>query len=458
MNAGDLIKEKKMKNFFVVSLFLFILSFPTFVSAERSVLLDSSKQDQDLSRLLFFEPIKLRRLNEPATSNNTNVTDPCNKNKTKEVEGHGRRLNEPVEPKCDENEYVPPIPFWQIWLIFIACGVVTTVTVFVVWYYKEHAKKPLPSSEVNENPAIVAQKRSKELENSLQSTVSISTPSRSGKKNSRNVGEVVDFEKEREIAAKSTAAFTLPSPPYLPSSASSYNSTKSNEYLGGGGGGGADPEQVDITVRESAAAIAAHQRRLDRIAATTSAVSVGKTNSLGDGAGVGSIVPKKREFAPQTSGNIENNNSIAASEEGRKFESINTTSSRREENVGEYERDFSQRDYESEENGGSSASAISTSMDDANDDEVYNAREIEASLEFAKNTTRNEYSSTVSSSSSSSIIAPIVPSGIPRINIPSDLPKIPAKPRTISIPKPAVTSSSSSSSSPSSSLSSSSFE
>jgi hypothetical protein len=440
LNAGCGCVGQRM-NFFFLSLFLFILSCPTFISAERSfVLLDSSKQDQDESRLLFFEPIILRRLNEPSNEpkNVTNCTTEGNKTKD---EGHGRRLNEPVGPKCDEKEYVPPIPFWQIWLIFIACGVVTAGAVFVVWYYKEHANKPLPSSEVKDNPAIVAQKRSKELENSrintiststgisLQSSVPISTPSRSGKKNSRNVGEVVDFEKEREIAAKSTAAFTLPPPPYLPSSASSYDSTKSNEYLEGDRGG-ADPVQVDITVRESAAAIVAHQRRLDRIAAATNTVSVEKTNSIGVGAGVGSLLPKKREFAPQTSGNIENNNSIAASEEGRMFES---------------------QDYENEENGGSIASVNSTSRNDANDDEVYNAREIEASLEFAENTTTSS-----SSSSSSSIIAPIAPSIMPRINIPSDLPKIPAKPRTISIPKPVVKSSSSSSSS--SSLSSSSFE
>ena len=99
LNAGCV---GQRMNFFSLSFFLFILSCPTFISAERSVLLDSSKQDQDESRLLFFEHIILRRLNEPSNESK-NVTN-CTKGNNTKDEGHGRRLNEPVGPKFDEKE------------------------------------------------------------------------------------------------------------------------------------------------------------------------------------------------------------------------------------------------------------------------------------------------------------------------------------------------------------------
>jgi hypothetical protein len=321
-------------------------------------------------------------------------------------------------PDCKE-EYIPAIPFWQIWIIFIGCGVTLASAVFVVWYYKELAYKPLPSSDTKENPAVVAQKRAKELE-VARSAVSVpiqppqlSTPSttRSGKKNSRNVGEIVDPEKEREFASK---AFSLPPPPQRTLSSSSdvsgvYDSTK---YIGS-----ADPTQVDIAVREAAAVAAAnasHQRRLDRIAAAS---------------GAASSASKKREFAPQAPGSVESSGLAVDESTAGSLENTNLSARRIEESGPSSEEVFF--------NGGDSASEISRreSADEEANTSAYNAREIEASMEFSSSSTEPTFSSTV----------------MPRAIVPIDLPKIPTKPKIISIPKPVSRASLTSSSLPPSS-------
>jgi hypothetical protein len=301
-------------------------------------------------------------------------------------------------PDCKE-EYIPAIPFWQIWIIFIGCGVTLASAVFVVWYYKELAYKPLPSSDTKENPAVVAQKRAKELE-VARSAVSVpiqppqlSTPSttRSGKKNSRNVGEIVDPEKEREFASK---AFSLPPPPQRTLSSSSdvsgvYDSTK---YIGS-----ADPTQVDIAVRE-AAANESHQRRLDRIAAAS---------------GAASSASKKREFAPQAPGSVESSGLAVDESTAGSLENTNLSARRIEESGPSSEEVFF--------NGGDSASEISRreSADEEANTSAYNAREIEASMEFSSSSTEPTFSSTV----------------MPRAIVPIELLQILTEPKILSIPK-----------------------
>ena len=409
------------KNF----LFLILFSLSHAVTAaqrpvynnEAHLVFSESKQDKHgqeskppsfpilSSEYVSFQMARL--LNEPSpspepgngTDSNKTNTDPCH------AEGsgvHGRRLNEPAVPDCKE-EYIPAIPFWQIWIIFIGCGVTLASAVFVVWYYKELVYKPLPSSDTKENPAVVAQKRAKELE-VARSSVSVpiqppqlSTPTTksSGKKNSRNVGEIVDPEKEREFASK---AFSLPPPPPpLPQRTSSSlsdvsDSTKPNEYIGS-----ADPTQVDIAIREAAsvAANASHQRRLDRIAAAS---------------GAASSASKKREFAPQAPGSVENSGLAADESAAGSLESTNLSARRIEESVPSSDVFF---------NGGDSASDVSRreSADEEANTSAYNSREI---MEFSSSSTEPTFSSTV----------------MPRAVVPIDLPKIPTKPKIISIPKP----------------------
>jgi len=357
----------------------------------------------------------LRRLNEPSaspepgngTDSNHTKTDPCH---TEGSGGHGRRLNEPAAPDCKE-EYVPAIPFWQIWLIFIGCGVTVACAVFIVWYYKELAYKPLPSSETKENPSVVAQKRAKELDVARTVAAPIqpqaAAPStKQGKKNSKNVGEVVDPEKERELASKYTqAAYSLPPPP-TSSAASSFvtgslDSTNNNEYLGG-----ADPTQVDIAIREAAASAAntSHQRRLDRIAAASGIASASK----------------KREFLPQP-GSLDTSALVVDESAPGSMESTNLSSRRIEESTAPSNDMYFTGEVSRRESADEDVSVAST----------YNSREIEASMEF-----------------STPAIEPILPSAtLPRSNVPIDLPKIPTKPKIISIPKPVVKASSSSMSS-----------
>ena len=394
--------------------FIFLLFF-----SHAQLVVSESKQDKNgqeskppslpilSSEYVSFQMARL--LNEPSpspepgngTDSNKTNTDPCH------AEGsgvHGRRLNEPAVPDCKE-EYIPAIPFWQIWIIFIGCGVTLASAVFVVWYYKELVYKPLPSSDTKENPAVVAQKRAKELE-VARSSVSVpiqppqlSTPTTksSGKKNSRNVGEIVDPEKEREFASK---AFSLPPPPPpLPqrtsSSLSDVDSTKPNEYIGS-----ADPTQVDIAIREAAsvAANASHQRRLDRIAAAS---------------GASSSASKKRELAPQAPGSVENSGLAVDESATGALESTNLSARRIEESVPSSDVFF---------NGGDSASDVSRreSADEEANTSAYKSREIEASMEFSSSSTEPTFSSTV----------------MPRALVPIDLPKIPTKPKIISIPKP----------------------
>lgn len=392
-----------------MNFFIFLLFF-----SHAQLVFSESKQDKHeqeskppsfpilSSEYVSFQMARL--LNEPSpspepgngTDSNKTNTDPCH------AEGsgvHGRRLNEPAVPDCKE-EYIPAIPFWQIWIIFIGCGVTLASAVFVVWYYKELVYKPVPSSDTKENPAVVAQKRANELE-VARSSVSVpiqppqlSTTKSSGKKNSRNVGEIVDPEKEREFASK---AFSLPPPPPPPQRISSSlsdvsDSTKPNEYIGS-----ADPTQVDIAIREAAsvAANASHQRRLDRIAAAS---------------GAASSASKKREFAPQAPGSVENSGLAADESSAGSLESTNLSARRIEESVPSSDVFF---------NGGDSASDVSRreSADEEANTSAYNSREIE---EFSSSSTEPTFSSTV----------------MPRAVVPIDLPKIPTKPKIISIPKP----------------------
>lgn len=393
--------------------FIFLLFF-----SHAQLVFSESKQDkheQESERpslpILSSEYVsfqKARLLNEPSpspepgngTDSNKTNTDPCH------AEGsgvHGRRLNEPAVPDCKE-EYIPAIPFWQIWIIFIGCGVTLASAVFVVWYYKELVYKPV--SDTKENPAVVAQKRAKELE-VARSSVSVpiqppqllSTPTTksSGKKNSRNVGEIVDPEKEREFASK---AFSLPPPPFPPQRISSSlsdvsDSTKPKEYIGS-----ADPTQVDIAIREAAsvAANASHQRRLDRIAAAS---------------GAASSASKKREFAPQAPGSVEISGLAADESAAGSLENTNLSARRIEELVPSSDVFFNGRDSASDVSRRESADEEATTL-------AYNSREIEASEEFSSSSTEPTFSSTV----------------MPRAVVPIDLPKIPTKPKIISIPKP----------------------
>ena len=192
---------------------------------------------------------------------------------------------------------------------------------------------------------------------------------------------------------------SLPPPPPLPqrtsSSLSDVDSTKPNEYIGS-----ADPTQVDIAIREAAsvAANASHQRRLDRIAAAS---------------GASSSASKKRELAPQAPGSVENSGLAVDESATGALESTNLSARRIEESVPSSDVFF---------NGGDSASDVSRreSADEEANTSAYKSREIEASMEFSSSSTEPTFSSTV----------------MPRALVPIDLPKIPTKPKIISIPKP----------------------